>query len=156
MRDTVICFRTSDELRKALEKVSFADRRSLSSVIENILYDYVERKQPVRVGEEKRRYPRKRVSAPALVTSIDGTVHAGMVNDLSLGGINFSVPNNFQQEEGDDSKISLVFTLPQSEKPLSMQCAARHVRTNGQMNIGASLVDTDFQSYRTLQNYLIE
>ncbi|MGA3174308.1 MAG: PilZ domain-containing protein [Syntrophorhabdales bacterium] len=156
MRDTVICFRTSDDLRKALEKISTADRRSLSSVIENILYDYVERKEPCRIEEEKRRYPRKKVSAPALVTSLDGTVHAGMVNDISLGGINFSVPNTFQQEVRDDLKISVVFTLPQSERPLTMQCAPRHVRSNGQTSIGASLIDTDFQSYRNLQNYLIE
>ncbi len=156
MRDTVICFRTSDELRKAIEKVSSAERRSLSSVIENILYDYVENKRPARTEEEKRRYPRKKISAPALVTSLDGTVHAGMVNDLSLGGINFSVPNNFKQEEGDDSKISLVFTLPKSEKPLSVQCTAKHVRSNGQTNVGATLIDTDFQSYQTLQNYLVD
>ncbi len=53
MRDTVICFRTSDDLRKALEKVSETDRRSLSSVIEHILYDYVERREPKGVTEEK-------------------------------------------------------------------------------------------------------
>jgi hypothetical protein len=156
MRDTVICFRTSDDLRKALEKVSETDRRSLSSVIENILYDYVERREPKGVSEEKRRYPRKKVSAPALVTDLDGVVHAGMVNDVSLGGLHISVPNSFQQEMREDSKISVVFTLPQSEKPLTMQCAPRYVRPNGQINIGASLVDTDFHSYRTLQHYLTE
>jgi hypothetical protein len=37
-RDTVICFRTGEELRKALEKISGEDKRSLSSCIENILY----------------------------------------------------------------------------------------------------------------------
>ncbi len=154
MRDTVICFRTSDDLRKALEKVSETDRRSLSSVIENILYDYVERREPKGVGEEKRRYPRKKISAPALVTDLDGVVHAGMVNDISLGGLHLSVPNSFQQEMREDSKISVVFTLPMSEKPLTVQCAPRHTHSNGLMNIGASLVDTDFHSYRTLQNYL--
>ncbi len=92
MRDTVICFRTSDDLRKALEKVSETDRRSLSSVIENILYDYVERREPKGVGEEKRRYPRKKISAPALVTDLDGVVHAGMVNDISLGGLHHLGP----------------------------------------------------------------
>jgi len=156
MRDTVICFRTSEDLRKALEKVSETDRRSLSSVIENILYDYVERREPKEVNEEKRRYPRKKISAPALVTDLEGVVHAGMVNDISLGGLHISVPNNFQQEMREDSKISVVFTLPQSEKPLTMQCAPRHIRPNGQINIGASLVDTDFHSYRSLQDYLTE
>ena len=156
MRDTVICFRTSEGLRKALEKVSETDRRSLSSVIEKILYDYVERREPKGVNEEKRRYPRKKISAPALVTDLDGVVHAGMVNDISLGGLHISVPNEFQQEIRGDSKISVVFTLPQSEKPLTMQCSPKYVRPNGQISIGASLVDTDFHSYRTLQNYLTQ
>jgi hypothetical protein len=156
MRDTVICFRTSEDLRNALEKLSETDRRSLSSVIEHILYDYVERKEPEGGSEERRRHPRKKISAPALVTDLDGVVHAGMVNDISLGGLHISVPNNFQQEMREDSRISVVFTLPQSEKPLTMQCAPRYIRSNGQIGIGASLVDTDFHSYRTLQNYLTE
>ncbi len=156
MRDTVICFRTSEVLRKALEKVSETDRRSLSSVIENILYDYVGRRGAKEVNDEKRRYPRKKVSVPALVTDLDGVVHAGMVNDVSLGGLHISLPNNFQQDLREDSKISVVFTLPRSEKPLSMQCAPRYVHPDGQLNIGACLIDTDFHSYRTLQNYITE
>jgi hypothetical protein len=143
-------------LRKALEKVSESDRRSLSSVIENVLRDYLERREPKGVSREKRRYPRKKVSAPALVTDLEGSVHAGTVNDISLGGLHISVPNNFQQEIGEDSRISVVFTLPQSEKPLAMQCATRYVRRNGRVNIGASLVDTDFHSYRTLQHYMMQ
>lgn len=155
-RDTVICFRTSEDLRKALEKISEADRRSLSSVIEHILYDYVGQREPKGVDTEKRRYPRKKISAPALVSGLDGSVHAGMVNDISLGGIHFSVPGGFEVDTGEDSAMSVVFTLPQSDRPLSMQCAPRHVRANGQTGIGASFMDTDFQSYQALQNYLMD
>jgi hypothetical protein len=79
-----------------------------------------------------------------------------MVNDVSLNGINFSVPERFDQEIGEEFKISLVFTLPQSERPLTMRCSPRHVTSNGQTNIGASLIDADFQSCRNLQNYLLE
>jgi hypothetical protein len=143
-------------LRRALEKISEADRRSLSSVIENILYDYVGRREPVGVKEEKRRYPRKRVSAPALVSGLDGTVHAGMVNDISLGGIHISVPRGLKVEVRDDLRMSVVFTLPRGDKPLTMQCAPRHVHSNGQTGIGASFMDTDFQSYQSLQDYLVE
>ncbi len=155
MRDTVICFRTSEQLRKALEGISQNDRRSLSSVIENALYDYVSKSAPVKVQEEKRRYPRKKISVPALVTGPDGVVHAGMVNDISLGGLNLSMPNGSFQESDGEPKLSLVFALPQSEKPLTMQCSPRHVRADAQTNMGLTLVDTDFQSYQTLQNYLV-
>jgi len=155
-RDTVICFRTSDNLRKALEKFSEADRRSLSSTIENILYAYVEQREPRGVVDgEKRRYPRKRISAPALVTGPDGTVHAGMVKDISLGGIYVSLPKEFQVELRDDLRLGVVFTLPESTKVLSIECLPRHVATDGQTSIGASFVDTDFQSYRALQDNLM-
>ena len=95
MRDTGICFRTSEDLRKALEKISVMDRRTLSSVVENILYDYIKQREPKAVAEEKRRYPRIKISAPALVSGLNGAVHAGVVNDISLGGINLSVPTSF-------------------------------------------------------------
>ena len=154
MRDRVICFRTSDNLRKALEKVSESEKRSLSSIIENVLYDYVKSREPKGIAEEKRRYPRKKVSAPALITDLDGVVHAGLVNNISLGGLHISVPSNFHVELQDDSTMSVVFTLPQSEKPLTTQCAPRYVHANGQINIGSSLVDTDFHSYQALQDYM--
>ena len=156
MRDTTICFRTSDDLRNELERISTSERRSLSSLIENVLYDYVGLKEPIRLNDEKRRDPRKKVSVPALVTGPDGTVHAGVVNDVSLGGLNFFVPDSFDQEMGEEFKISIVFTLPQTERPLTVKCSPRHVRSDGQTNMGASLTDADFQSYRILQNYLSE
>jgi len=152
-RDTVICFRTSDNLRKALEKFSEADRRSLSSTIENILYGAVEKREPKESAKEMRRHPRKRISAPALVTSPDGVVHSGTVNDMSLGGIRLSLPREFQCETG--SELVVVFTLPESTRPLTVRCVLRHVRSNGQTSIGASFVDTDFQSYRVLQDNLL-
>jgi hypothetical protein len=154
MRDTGICFRTSEDLRKALEKISVMDRRTLSSVVENILYDYIKQREPKAVAEEKRRYPRIKISAPALVSGLNGAVHAGVVNDISLGGINLSVPTSFPHDMRPNSKISVVFTLRMSEKPLTMQCSLRHIRLDDQKSIGASLIDTDFHSYRILQDYL--
>lgn len=154
-KETVICFRTSDELRKALEKLCGEERRSLSSCIENILYAHVEEREPKSVEREKRRYPRKKISAPALVRGTDGTVHAGMLHDVSLGGIRISVPRGFQCEVEEASPISVVFTLPGGERALTVECLPRHVHTNGQTLIGASFIDTDFQSYQAIQSHIV-
>jgi len=156
MRDTGICFRTSEDLRKALEKISVMDRRTLSSVVENILYDYIKQREPKAVAEEKRRYPRIKISAPALVSGLNGAVHAGVVNDISLGGINLSVPTSFPHDLRPNSTISVIFSLRMSEKPLTMQCSLRHIRSEDRKSIGALLIDTDFHSYRVLQDYLTE
>ena len=39
-KDAVICFRLSEELKRALEQIAKVERRSLSSTIENILYNF--------------------------------------------------------------------------------------------------------------------
>jgi hypothetical protein len=156
MRDKTICFRTNEKLRKALKKLSVMDRRTLSSVVENILHDYISQREPKAVAEEKRRYPRIKISAPALVSGLGGAVHTGVVNDISLGGINFSLPTSFPRDMRLNSKISLVFTLRTNEKPLTIQCSLRYIRSDDRKTIGASLIDTDFHSYRVLQDYLTE
>ena len=155
-RDNIICFRTSDELRKALEKISRAERRSLSSTIENILYAHLEQREPRMPREDKRRYPRKKITAPALVSARDGEIHAGMVQDMSLGGINVSLPPSFECEVGDGFRLRVVFTLPESSKPLSMECIPRHLHAGDQTAVGASFVDTDFQCYQALRSHLIQ
>ena len=156
MRGNTICFRTTEDLRKALEKLSVTERRTLSSVVENILYDYIKQREPKAATEEKRRYLRVKISAPALVSGLNRAVHAGVVNDISLGGINLSLPTSFPHDMRLNSKISVVFTLRTSEKALTMECSLRHIRPDDRKSIGASLIDTDFHSYRILQDYLME
>jgi len=153
-RDNIICFRTSDELRKALERLSRTERRSLSSTIENILYAYLEQREPKTSAEDKRRHPRKKISAPALVSTHDGEIHAGVVQDMSLGGIHISLPSTFECEVRDDLRLRVVFTLPESARPLSMECIPRYLRAGTQTGIGASFIDTDFQCYQALRNHL--
>jgi hypothetical protein len=155
MKDAVICFRISKDLRGALEKISQVDRRSLSATIENILYMYAEQRGTKPVAEERRRYPRKVIAAPALVRDSDGAVYGGMVNDVSLGGLRVSVPEDHEWQTGQDSRLSVVFALPESDRPLTMQCVPRHVRLDGRKSIGASFVDKECEGYETLEGHLV-
>lgn len=41
-KKATICFRTNEELKRALERLAKAQRRSLSSIIDNILHDKVQ------------------------------------------------------------------------------------------------------------------
>jgi hypothetical protein len=162
-KDVTICFRTSETLRKALEKISNEERRSVSSTIENVLYQFLEKGRELKnLQGEKRRFPRKKISAPALIRELGSdqkTPLPGVVLDISLGGLRVSVPDTCQVEVDEDKKnasISIVFTLPEIKKSLIMQCVPQHViRSDGETTIGASFADTDFTSYQTLQNYLI-
>ncbi len=155
MKDALICLRISNDLRSSLRRISELDRRSLSSTIENILYTYAEQRRLQDLAEEKRCYPRKTISAPALVRGPDGAVHAGMVRDISLGGICVAAPRDFPCEAGEDFRISVVFTLPKSETPLAVQCIPRHVRPGKQVHVGASFIDDGCQTFDAIRRHFV-
>jgi hypothetical protein len=163
IRTITICFRTSEDLRSALERISKEERRSVSSTIENILFKHLaDRRDYQRAQEDKRRYPRKMVTVPALVREIgsdDKTLQAGIVLDLSLGGLQISLPDNYRydvREDKETSRISIIFTLPDSKRPLTMQCVPNRVYpSDSETRIGAYFIDTDFASHQALQNYLV-
>ncbi len=163
-KDVTICFRTTEVLRRALEKISNEERRSISSTIENVLYQFLEKgKELGSLQGEKRRFPRKEIAAPALIreASVEQSMPPlpGVVLDISLGGLRISVPHTYQiefKEEGRNERISIIFTLPAVKKSLVMQCVPQHVvRADGETTVGASFADTDFVSYQALQSYLI-
>ena len=162
-KDITICFRTSDELRTSLEKVAKEGRRSLSAMIENILYDFLKEKRvSPNVDKEKRRYFRKGVALPTFVYET-GTeareAQAGIIVDISLGGLRISVPRDCKIEVNDSEgkQLDLLFTLPNEKAPITMKCKPARVSDNSsEIEVGASFVDSDFRSYQKLQNYLIQ
>ena len=162
-KNVLICFRASSNLRNSLEKIAQEHRRSVSSTIENILYRFLEEKKgAVKPEDEKRRYPRKKVTAPILISQQGpgfGAPQAGILMDVSLGGLQISVPSTCQWEitEGNEpARISIAFALPTVKQALTVQCVPKHMNhSDGEIMVGASFIDTDFASYQTLQNFLI-
>ena len=116
-----------------------------------------------RAEEERRHYPRKKVSFSALVSTSDSgdkaSLQPGLVLDVSLGGVQISLPgaHTFETvEERKTGSISITFTLPNSNVPITIECLPQYVlHSDNGTHIGASLVDTDIESYKTLQKYLI-
>jgi hypothetical protein len=155
-KNIMICFRTSEELRDAMEVIAKEERRSVSSTIEKILYKHLEERKDYKpVQQENRRYPRKMITAPALITefgSENASPQVGIVVDISLDGLQISIPDNYQydiREDREASRISIVFTLPDYKRPITMQCMPKRTYpSGGETRIGASIVDTDFASYQ--------
>jgi hypothetical protein len=155
MKDRVICIRINRNLRNALERISHGERRSLSSTVENILYAYMEHRTPEAVQGEKRRHLRKKLLAPALLRDENGVVHAGTIDDISIGGVHVSVTGDFECGTKEGCRISLVFALPESDKTLNMQCVPRHASGGDRVRIGASFVEDDSPDHRELCHHLI-
>jgi len=158
-KEVSISFRTSEDLRNALEAVARGDRRSLSSVIELILTDHVKKNHdcPERDQRERRRFPRKHVAIPAFVKTYD-SAHGAVIVDLSLGGMRVSVPSEcaFGIYEGPEkSHFETSFALP-SGGTVKVVCKPERIApSSGNVDVGACFVDADFVNYQRIQRYLM-
>ena len=160
-KDSLICFRASKDLHESLARVAQEDQRSLSSTIEIALVSYLkERKAFLGVEKEKRQYPRKVLSIPAMINKQDpGQIEAGAITEISLCGLRVLIPKDFKHEIAIDShgsRFEIVFTLPAEAMPIKLTCESKRVvESPDSINIGASFVDANFQSYQALQTYLM-
>ena len=160
-KEITICFRTTDELRNALEGVARQDRRSLSSVIELILTDYVGKSQVLPHQRERRRNPRKVVSLRAHVKGgpKGKWEHEATVLDLSLSGLRLSLPKECMPDvygAPGASQFETSFAVAEDGRALKFVCMPqRVVPVNGSAHVGARFVDSEFADYQELQQYLV-
>ncbi len=162
-KDITICFRTSTEIRNSLQKVADAERQTMSAIIDNMLYQYLSEKKALQdIERERRQYIRKPVSLPALVmdqNEENRALQTGKVLDISLGGLLISIPKGGKLEvsaSGETNEFTIIFTLPEAMQPINVKCKPqRTFESEGDVQIGANFVDSDFHSYQTLQKYLI-
>jgi hypothetical protein len=160
-KDSLICFRTSKDLHESLAQVARVDRRSLSSTIEMVLTNYLKERKAFRGDvKEKRQHPRKALSVPAVINLKDpGQMGVGSVTEISLGGVSVIIPKDFKHQiriDEQESRFEIVFNLPDGNRPICLSCESKRV-TDGEdsVHVGASFVDADFKSYRSLQTYLM-
>ncbi len=156
-----ICFRTSEELHKALREVARDDHRSLSSTIELILTEHVRQKHLFagRDPVEKRRYPRKATSIPAYVKSPSATTYGAVVLDVSLDGLCLSMTRDCLSqiyEVGEESLFEVSFVPPSARTSVHLVCKTeRVVPSNDTVTVGTRFVDGEFTHYQRLQQYLL-
>jgi hypothetical protein len=160
-KDSLICFRASNDLHESLARVAKEDRRSLSSMIEMALNNYLkERRAFSGVEKEKRQYPRKTLSVPAVINQQEpGQIGIGAITDISLGGVKVLIPKDFKQQiriDSQNSRFEIIFNLPTENKPIRLSCESnRVVDAEDSIHVGAVFVDADFKSYKALQTYLM-
>jgi len=162
-KKNVICFRASEDLHESLQKAAQEEKRSLSSIIEFVLTDYLQnRKISAAIKDERRQYKRKNISAATLIKhheSGEAKYHTGSIVDISFGGVRIKMPSGIQYEivsNAASQKLEIIFTLPNENLPIFITCEPRNVvRTEESVQIGASFVNTDLVSYKALQNYLM-
>jgi hypothetical protein len=160
-KDSLISFRTSKALHEAISQVAKEDRRSLSSTIEIALTAYLKDKKALQgVGNEKRQYPRKPLSIPAVIDQQEpGQMAIGTITDISLGGVRVLIPKDFKHQiliDSQGSRFEIVFNLPAEHKPIRLSYESqRVVDSEDSVHVAATFVDADFRNYKALQTYLM-
>ncbi len=153
-RDVGICFRTTDEVKQALEAIAVIERRTLSSFIENVLRDHIKERVQLRdPGQERRRYFRKAVLLPALVCKRGSNASAGMagtVVDLSLVGLKIYIPHNC--DIAQDEEFDTIFTIPNEKAPVTIRCVAKRIVECGEgaRELGADFINAHLADYQKL------
>jgi hypothetical protein len=161
-KELTICFRTTKDIKNALEAIARESRKSLSSVIDNIIYNNLKDIKSLKeIKNERREFNRKVVQLPAFIYDAGAetnVVRTCTVLDISLGGLLISVPKGAKLEitNGRGKKFQAIFTLPESIQPIEMVCSSQRIsRTEKDVQVGADFVDSNFQSCQNLQKYLI-
>jgi hypothetical protein len=95
-KDITICFQTTSEIGNALERIAKEEDQSLSSVVESIIYHYLQDNKGFKgINQNRRRLERKNVCLPAFVGDPSWQHYdfeEGTILDISLGGVRLSVP----------------------------------------------------------------
>ena len=162
-KNSIICFRASKDLHEALATIAHNEKRSVSSIIEIVLTRYVSESKLFKgVKKERRQYQRKDILAPALIKQLgsgETKLDTGSIRDISLGGIQITIPRDAKCEISADpqtSKFEIIFTLPDANRPIYLTCESRRVIDSEEsIHVGASFIDANFHSYKALQTYLM-
>jgi hypothetical protein len=158
-KDSLICFRASKQLHELLTQFAKEDRRSMSSLIEMALNNYLkERKAFSGVEKERRQFPRKAFCASAVINlPASGLMGVGSIADISLSGVKVLIPKDYKQQiviDSQGSKFGIVFNLPDN-KLVRLSCESNKVMESEEsINVGAFFTDADFKGYKALQSYL--
>jgi hypothetical protein len=155
-KETTICFRTTEEMRNELEREALREKRSVSSVIEIALSDYVER--TLGQTREKRRFQRKAIRIPALTRFDDSDQRHDMtILDVSFSGLAILAGTEFTVElhrAGANPHFETVFAIPGNGEVKVIGKVERIVPAPGGLLIGATIADADFADYSRLQGFV--
>ncbi|MDP1990632.1 MAG: PilZ domain-containing protein [Syntrophales bacterium] len=160
-KNSLICFRASKDLHISLARIAKEDQRSVSAMIEMILTNHLKERKSIPADiKEQRQYPRKAISVPSIINQTDnGQIGMGSISEISLSGVRILIPKDFQnnvQIEAQGSKFDIVFNLPMENKPIKLSCESKSVsEAEDCIHVGAAFIDAGFQSYKTLQTYLM-
>ena len=168
-KDVVYSIRMSVLVRESLKRAAQQERRTVASLLDKIILDYLEDEQYFQLSESDRRgfqdrrgFKRKKIALPATLTiKVGGKTEtfACVILDIAMGGVLVSFPRSSKiklSTTGDLPRFKLSFYLPQIEDKLHFQCdTLRIIEKDREIQIGAVIREPDDETLKQLKLYLI-
>ncbi len=164
-KDAVYSMRMSTSVREALNRVAKKECRTVASLLNKIITDYLRKEGFLlrsELVEERRRFPRKKMNLP-ITTIIDKELKAeafpGVALDISMGGVLVAYTKGTGirfTSKGALPHFTIWLYFPKGLKPLCFDCIVRHMRDVGnEIQVGAGFVNPSKSDLKKLPPYLI-
>lgn len=164
IKDVIYSMRMNSRVRDALKKAAQRERRTVASLLDKIITDYLEKEGIlIRNGfsEERRRFRRKKIILPSathLQTGAAAGSFPSVILDLSGGGVLVTYPKGSEikvSSLGELPNFSLSFELPNSGESVRFDCDARRMfDTGSEIQVGATFKQPDENNLHKLQTFL--
>ena len=161
-KDAVYSMRMSSRVREALKKAAWKERRTVASLLDKIIIDYLSREGHVNMDAERRDSRRTRITLPARSIVGEGAqkkTFPGVVLDLSQGGVLMTYPKGSEipfSSVGKLPRFELCIEDPHSHEQLNISCDTRHMRDTGnEIQVGASFIDPGEHELEKLSAYFV-
>jgi hypothetical protein len=164
-KDTVYSMRFSRKFREALNRAAQKECRTVASLVNKVITDYLEKEGfllKTEFEEERRRFPREKINLPVttfLEGELKGEAFPGVVLDVSMGGVLLTYAKGTDirfTSKGGLPYFKVCLYLPKAEKQLSLDCVARHMRDIGsEIQVGTSFNHVSKSDLQQLSTYLI-
>lgn len=170
-KDVVYSIRMSILVRESLKRAAQKERRTVASLLDKIILDYLEDERYLQLPEtasdrrdfqDRRGVKRKKITLPGTLTfKVKGRseIFACVILDIALGGVLVSFLRNSDKQlnlSKDLQHFKLSFHLPQIEDQLHFQCdTLRIIEKDKEIQIGAAIREPDDEALRQLKFYLI-
>lgn len=157
--------RMSMRVRETLKMAAKRERRTVASLLDKIITDYLANEGYLRgpeFGAERRRFPRKKITVPAktfLRIGVKDEAFPGVVLDISMGGVLITYPKGSEirfASTGELPHFEICLELPRLEEDLCFDCNARHMRDTGdEIQVGAAFRNPKGEDLQRLNTYLM-
>ena len=163
-KDTVYSLRLNSKVREALKKAAEVKCRTMASLLDKILTDYLRDEgflTRMQLGEERRRFKREGVPLPSrVIFKTNGKTESipSVVKDISIGGVKVVFPKYVEKKITISSKMphfELLVDFPRDNQQLSFECDMRHInKIESEIQIGAAFENMNKQKVQQLTDYL--